>query len=285
VLLLLSVAGMGSSPAQRPPTEDEIAATLRAAIEEAALEPEPVETVMFEGIDSHAVVGRRVVRLQIAQGTGQPLRDGDFLIVNRLHVTLRGVRLTVRDDAPGTGRPGPAALGLLAAVLSESLTGLLGDGAPREYSVATVGYAVLERHVGQVAFQPLEAILDTGGRRVELRAASALSAPDGRALLLNGLVLQTSSGQRLLAEEASLQPSGELFVLSGWALEGPGRRRGGEPGVFVVTPDARRILARGPLPPGALAAATAAPDLGASDALQAFVSGAFFRSARGGTRS
>jgi len=282
LLLVLVVAGEGSAPARLPPTEAELGATLHAAIDDAALEAEPVETVIFEGIDSHATVGRRAMRLQIVQATEQPLRDGQFIIINRLHVTLRGVRLSVRDDAPTKGQPGQAPLSLLAAVLSESMTALLADGPPREYTVATVGQAVLERRVGQIAFEPLEAVLVIGDRRVELRAVSAVSAPDGRGLLLDRLVLETSRGQRLLADEASLQPDGTLLVLSGWALEGAGRRRGREPGVFAVTPGAR-VVARGPLPPGALAAATVAADLGAGDALQALVNGAYFKGSRGGS--
>lgn len=251
VLLVLAVTVAGTVSTVPERATDRLAASLGERIEAALAEPELEPVVILEEVRSHASEGHREYEVHIGRGLQRPLREGFFVYANRLEITLERVRVDVTEQ-PGPGRGSDASpLALLAEAFRDALAALFQDSAPREYTVDTVGEAVMERSIGKITFSPLEARLVSGRRGVIVRAASAVMTSETGTLDLAGVTVTTPAGHRLDAEEAVLDPSGLLFAMSGYRQTGPQRARG-DSATFAMSGDGRGLVNRGPIPVGAL---------------------------------
>lgn len=262
VLLLLVAATAGTASAVPGHPAGALGASLRERIEAALTEPELHPSVIFERVESHATDGERELHVRIARGVQGPLREGFFVYLNRLQISLEHASVGVVYVATSGKRAAASPLELLAGAFRDGLAGLFEASVPREHTLETLPDAVLERSIGQIVFAPLEARLVSGRRAVELRAASAVMASDAGGLELTGVTVTTPAGHRLEAEEAVLHPGGLLFVMGGYTHTTATRERG-DSATFAMTADGRGLVNRGSIPVGALVSADAGAGLAA----------------------
>lgn len=252
-ILLLANLARGTEPAPRPGSVGEISASLKSGIALAMAEASPAEEVILRRISSRETDGRTQLFIQVERGLAGPLRQGPFVVVNGLQVTLQSVRVTAVYPADQEMEPKASPLSILSNAFQETLRGFFPEAQPREPTIFTVAKAATARRIGRVVFEPLEAGLVTGDQRVELLAASALWSSGADDLHITGLTLKTAGGQRLEADEATLKPNGNLFILGPYGLFADTEKSQGESAVFTLTPDGSRLVNRGPLPLGAIA--------------------------------
>lgn len=244
VLVVPFVAGAG--PGERERGSDAVARDLAAAIATALAEPEIAPTVLFEDVDVHATEPDRAVRVRVARGLRQPLREGFFVYANRLDVTLEDVRFNVtpQSHSRGTTR---APLAVIVSAVLDSLAHLASTPPPREYTIATLSDAVRDETLSRVRARPFSARLDHGDRGLTLESDVAEWSPAGDGLLLTRLVLTLDAGSRVAADEAYLNARGELIVTGPYRLTRGRAAHTGNAGVLVVGDAADRILRRGPI--------------------------------------